>query len=214
MFPWWFTLNPAPKMYTVCPDTHFLSSTPPQAAHKFRGASDLPVSPRPRHGVTVKKLNLQNWHDLKTDKSKILKQPMSLLFLLWSAQRNKLNRANCKALLYWVRLVFSYCLHFKLHLNAGLSKKRKKDDDNGKRENKSTDQVLFVSHRVINLQLLFNLKHACLVKLSAGPECVRTAFYLLKETFHFTAHDTYGSWWPPCERASVCVFQCGIHIHV
>lgn len=96
MFPWWFTLNPAPKMYTVCPDTHFLSSTPPQAAHKFRGASDLPVSPRPRHGVTVKKLNLQNWHDLKTDKSKILKQPMSLLFLLWSAQRNKLNRANAK----------------------------------------------------------------------------------------------------------------------
>lgn len=91
-------------------------------------------------------------------------------------------------------MVFSYCLRFKLHLNAGLSKKRKKDDDDGKRENKSTDQVLFVSHRVINLQLLFNLKHACLVKLSAGPECVRTAFYLLKETFHFTAHDTYGSW--------------------
>lgn len=61
----------------------------------------------------------------------------------------------------------------------------------GKRSSRSD----FVSlHRVINLQLLFNLKHTYLVKLSAGPECVRTKFYLLKETFHFTTHDTYSNW--------------------
>lgn len=44
-----------------------------------------------------------------------------------------------------------------------------------------------------------------------APECVKTGFYLLKKTFYFTTHDTYGNWWPPCEH--VCAVNVAAWEH-